>query len=482
MPLCLLQNKILIGFSVSTIMLHPNNSPSFTLGGELKFSLSLRRSDLEHSHTALGRVLARGISSAIGAEGMGFNVRISEVVIVGSNEGHPSTDVVVQFQLEPREPDMDIDWATRQAHKVNGALASAMDDGRMAVALAESAKEEQGWSEEIRDRFVEECLADLQDNENNGDKNKDRSSESSGDTEPNSNGSKYKKTKNNQYDGPFENIIYAKDDIWLGGGNGGAFFDYSKSNSMNLPYKGNLGPRLVDAAIERARQNQPRVITIGDVHGCIDELKALLRKCDYHPGDLVVFLGDLVCKGPDSLSVVQLAREIGAIGVRGNHDFEVVRWHQAIKSGADPPLIGSEHYYVASALGTADLRWLYSLPWYVSSEHLNALFVHAGFVSGINLRKQNPRLMMNMRSILPDVTVTSKFFNNWPWARLWDGPQTVFFGHDADRGLQQYEHGIGLDTGCVYGGKLTACILPERRLVSVNAKQEYFQYRRKHFT
>ena len=53
-------------------------------------------------------------------------------------------------------------------------------------------------------------------------------------------------------------------------------------------------------------------------------------------------------------------------------------------------------------------------------------------------------------------------------------------GHDADRGRQQYEHAIGLDTGCVYGGKMTACILPDRRLVSVNAKREYFQYRRKH--
>jgi hypothetical protein len=181
--------------------------------------------------------------------------------------------------------------------------------------------------------------------------------------------------------------------------------------------------------------------------------------------------------------------------------------------GVDPPVVGSEHFHVASCLTQADMKWMYSLPWYLSSKELGALFVHAGFVSGIRLSKQNPRLMMNMRcvrycrkrmfvvlctvlhllpfylatlffirrSILPDGTVTSKFFNNWPWARLWDGPQTVLFGHDADRGLQQYEHAIGLDTGCVYGGRLTACILPEKRLVSVSARREYFKYRRKHY-
>ena len=111
---------------------------------------------------------------------------------------------------------------------------------------------------------------------------------------------------------------------------------------MNAPYSGQLGLRLLDAVVERAKERHPRVIVIGDVHGCIDELQDLLRQCDYRPGDLVVFLGDLVCKGPDSASVVQMAREIGALGVRGNHDFEVIRWHQAIKSGVDPPVVGSE--------------------------------------------------------------------------------------------------------------------------------------------
>jgi hypothetical protein len=289
---------------------------------------------------------------------------------------------------------------------------------------------------------------------------------------------------NEHYDGPFGmpgSAVYPKDDVFLGGGNDGVFWNYSEENAANAPYGGSLGLRLVDAVVERAKERHPRVIAIGDVHGCIDELQDLLRECDYRPGDLVVFLGDLVSKGPDSISVVKMAREIGAIGIRGNHDFEVIRWHQAIKSGVDPPVVGSEHFHIASCLSDADMKWMYSLPWYISSKELGALFVHAGFVSGIRLAKQNPRLMMNMRSILPDGTVTSKFFNNWPWARLWDGPQTVLFGHDADRGLQQYEHAIGLDTGCVYGGRLTACILPEKRLVSVSARREYFKYRRKHY-
>ena len=224
-----------------------------------------------------------------------------------------------------------------------------------------------------------------------------------------------------------------------------------------------------------------KVIVVGDVHGCIDELQMLLRKCDYSPGDAVLFLGDLVSKGPDSAGVVRLAREIGAIGVRGNHDFEVVRWDQAIRNGVRPPTSGSEHYEIARKLSDEDLSWMRSMPWYITSSDMNSVFVHAGFVSGVKLKKQNPRLMMNMRSILPDGTVTSKFFSNWPWARLWDGPQTVYFGHDADRGLQQYPNAVGLDTGAVYGGKLTAVILPEKRFVSVNSKKEYFSYRRKRY-
>lgn len=55
----------------------------------------------------------------------------------------------------------------------------------------------------------------------------------------------------------------------------------------------------------------------------------------------------------------------------------------------------------------------------------------------------------------------------------------MFFGHDAERGLQVLDHAMGLDTGCVYGGRLTACILPVRQLVSVASKAAYIGYRRR---
>ena len=484
---------------------------SVFLGGELKFTLGVTRTELESGHDGgsnkhiLRKVLGKGISNAIRAESLGFIVGIGNLALNEVDGG--STEFRVEFSLSPSDSMKygELEWA---AKKINLALAQSMDDGEMALAMAAAAKDEVAWPVKVRNRVVDEFLLeaeDIEDDRIDDDEEDDDLSSSIAsrrlDDEDDfetqrenlldddisiSFPSDIQGDDNNgsDFDGPFGmpgDTIYSKDDIFLGGGNGGVFPDYSPDGLSSSPYSGNLGPLLVDAVVQKALTRQPRVIAIGDVHGCIDELQALLRRCDYRPGDLVVFLGDLVSKGPDSTSVVQMARELGAIGVRGNHDFEVIRWHQAIKSGAEPPVIGSEHYQIASKLSTADLRWMYSLPWYISSKELNALFVHAGFVSGIRLGKQNPRLMMNMRSILPDGTVTSKFFNNWPWARLWDGPHTVLFGHDADRGLQQYEHAIGLDTGCVYGGRLTACILPEKRLVSVSAKREYFQYRRKHF-
>lgn len=413
-------------------------------------------------------VLERSVQTTMREVSERFTVEIPSLVLTETEYGF--TSVAVEFKVEASYSSNALDLE-RRLKRIGSVFTQAIDDGEIALAVAAAAKEEKRWPVTVRERVVEECL--FQDDDGDGPLS-EKDGDSTAPTPIQSNDDDVQTSVKLE-------VENETSDLFIGGGDDGVFFDYSSKNAANSPYGGKIGLRLVDAVVERARQRQPKVIAVGDVHGCVDELQDLLRECDYSPGDLVVLLGDLVCKGPDSVAVVQMAREIGAIGVRGNHDFEVIRWHQAIKSGVDPPVVGSEHFHIASCLSTADMKWMYSLPWYISSKDLGCLFVHAGFVSGIRLAKQNPRLMMNMRSILPDGTVTSKFFNNWPWARLWDGPQTVLFGHDADRGLQQYEHALGLDTGCVYGGRLTACILPEKRLVSVSARREYFKYRRKHY-
>ncbi|CAM9136895.1 unnamed protein product [Choristocarpus tenellus] len=247
---------------------------------------------------------------------------------------------------------------------------------------------------------------------------------------------------------------------------------------------------VLEARVQGRPKRYPRVIVIGDVHGCVEELSALLRRVQYYPGDLLLFLGDLVAKGPDSPGVIRMARELGAVSVRGNHEFEVLRCCDILRRRAkaksdddfftaNNPMPRSQHYRIAQELSREDRTWLKNCPWYITSKDLGALFVHAGIVSGTSLIRQNPRVMMNMRSLLPDGTVSSKCIKDKPWAKKWPGPLKVFFGHDAERGLQLHEHATGLDTGCVYGGRLTACILPGEKLYYVESGKEYQNYNKR---
>ncbi|QQR44306.1 metallophosphoesterase [Myxococcus xanthus] len=214
-----------------------------------------------------------------------------------------------------------------------------------------------------------------------------------------------------------------------------------------------------------------RTLFIGDVHGCAEELDALLTQCAWRPDDRVVLVGDLVAKGPDSAGVVRRAREQGFLAVRGNHDAHVLRWHAG--RGPRGKKLKPEHQQVLDTLTPEDWAWLESQPLYRFFPELNVVAVHGGLVPGVPLEAQKEDELLNLRSILPDGTPSKRVDAGAPWASLWQGPELVIFGHDAMRGIQRHPHAVGLDSGCVYGGKLSAYVMPEGRIVSVLAKRAY---------
>ena len=210
-----------------------------------------------------------------------------------------------------------------------------------------------------------------------------------------------------------------------------------------------------------------RTLVIGDVHGCLDELRALVQHAGVTADDDVVFVGDVVAKGPDSAGVIGWARERGAAAVLGNHDDHV------LKARAGDHAAKKHHLAVAATLSQADIDWLAALPLWLRLPYDEPhVVVHGGMVPGVPVEKQTREHLLAMRSITADGK-PSKRIEGTPWAALWKGPEHAVFGHDAIRGLQQHPLATGLDTGCVYGRELTGLLLPEHKLVSVAARREY---------
>jgi len=234
-------------------------------------------------------------------------------------------------------------------------------------------------------------------------------------------------------------------------------------------------------AAARAGRGRPmdRTIVVGDVHGCRPELEELVAACGWRRGERLVLAGDLVAKGPDSPGVMARLREWGALAVLGNHDAHVLRLRDVQRGRVpdDGRGASAEHQLVVDTLSPADWAYLEALPLYLRlgperPGDADTVVMHAGAVPGVAIEAQSREHLITLRSIRDDGEPNKKLKGR-PWASLWRGPERIVFGHDAIRGLQEYPLATGLDTGCVYGGHLTALILPERRLVQVQAHRAY---------
>jgi diadenosine tetraphosphatase ApaH/serine/threonine PP2A family protein phosphatase len=233
-----------------------------------------------------------------------------------------------------------------------------------------------------------------------------------------------------------------------------------------------------------------RTIVVGDVHGCRAELDALLDRVAFASGDRLVFVGDLVARGPDSLGVLDIARRTGALIVRGNHEDKLLAVRGKL-GGAVPIAAASglqpSHRELIRTLRPVDWTLLETSPVWLDLKEHDLRVVHGGVVPGIPFEEQDPRTIMRLRTVRVQGAARGR---SVLWGAYYQGAPHVVFGHNAAPGLQLHKWATGLDTGCVYGGRLTALVLAQGQkvprsiaqrtalLVSEAARRVYFDFAR----
>lgn len=230
-------------------------------------------------------------------------------------------------------------------------------------------------------------------------------------------------------------------------------------------------------------------LVIGDPHGCYDETLELIDR--HGDGRVVIFVGDLVDKGPRPHRVVELVKVLGAKCALGNHEDNHVRYaaHEARRraTGKKNPMkrdaaFKDTHSKLAeSRLGL--IPFMQSFPHfirlkYVGPQHSDVVVLHGGLLPGHTPESMDWKKIIRVRN----VHVDGKFANldecsNDPslpfWTELYDGDDWIIYGHAPFLNPRVQNRTVGLDTGCVYGNRLTGIKLPEMELVQVDARREY---------
>jgi protein phosphatase len=240
----------------------------------------------------------------------------------------------------------------------------------------------------------------------------------------------------------------------------------------------------------------------GDIHGCCDELERLLSELGYvrkelnpadeawgqayynHPeGRKALFLGDLVDRGPRVLDTLRLVRNMvhtgNALCVPGNHDIKFLRklWGKNVQitHGLDKTLAeyealpdeNREHFRQEA------ISFIHGLVSHYVLDGGNLVIAHAGMSQDKQGRGSGK---VREFALYGETTGETDEFGlpvRYNWAADYRGPATVVYGHTPVPEPEWLNRTVNIDTGCVFGGKLTALRYPEKEFISVPAAKIY---------
>lgn len=226
-----------------------------------------------------------------------------------------------------------------------------------------------------------------------------------------------------------------------------------------------------------------RTIVVGDIHGCLDEFNDLLEKIEYNrQSDRLILLGDLIDRGPYSVEVVQKAREMELECLMGNHELSFLKWLRSNKKVYD----AKKHY---TELSDADINYIAQMPHYIKVN--DTILVHAGLRAGKSLENQKKDDCLYLRytdingefiSIRKVHELGKEAAGAYFWTEFWKGPESVVYGHNVHSfdspKIEEVAPNVtcyGIDTGCCFGGSLSALILETKQIVQVSARRTYYQ-------
>ncbi|MBT34175.1 MAG: polynucleotide kinase-phosphatase [Thalassobius sp.] len=236
---------------------------------------------------------------------------------------------------------------------------------------------------------------------------------------------------------------------------------------------------------------------IGDVHGCYDELVLLLQKLDYQldqveydnkqfgiqvtppAGRKAIFLGDLVDRGPASPQVLKLAMSMvntdSALCVPGNHDVKLYKYligkKVQIKHGLQETI---EQLATETDEFKREVKeFIYNLRSHYVLDGGKLVVAHAGLIEEMQGRGSGA---VRSFCLYGETTGEIDEFGlpvRYNWAKEYRGAAKVIYGHTPVPEAEWFNRTIDIDTGCVFGGKLTALRYPEEELVAIDAKEVY---------
>jgi protein phosphatase len=235
---------------------------------------------------------------------------------------------------------------------------------------------------------------------------------------------------------------------------------------------------------------------IGDVHGCREELEELLDKLGYawredrpkHPdGRTLVFLGDLTDRGPDSVGTVYLVHRLWRAGVAliapGNHDDKLLRYlrghHVQLRHGIETTvaefraLTPTEQQHFRATL---EAMFGEAVPYLVLDQG-RLVVAHGGIRADMIGDRSRRTIDFVLYGDTTGRTTPEGLPERRDWAASYRGEPLVVYGHTPVPQAVLRNNTINIDTGCVFGGKLTAFRYPERAVVQVDANQTYWSLR-----